>query len=373
MKWHYHTNGKYFKGKFNAIDEFEKNKHTILLEVPDSYESFDFSIEPQEDMRTLLKNEAIKVRAEHNYIRLFYSGGADSHAVLDAFIDNGIHIDEIVCMKSGFISADYEIDQYAVPYLDSIKHKLDKTKIRILTPTTKDYDRWYNSNWTDKYLDHRFASTVSFFRLMDQPYEFNDGAFNIKAKDKPTMVYNQGKVYTYISDSIFEIEHYMYHFLLENPAILSKQCHLLLKKFKQDPKQLNSFFQSTDSQDTANAIIHGEQSSLPPKQKHYLGGGDCIKFRGKDLYYVNEKDRLALVEAVAQCPDAVEKWTEGVEDLLASRFVKWFNGGRPELGTIGILSRFYGLDENTTKTVDQLYPSGFTQQNIMAQAKTSTK
>ena len=80
-----------------------------------------------------------------------------------------------------------------------------------------------------------------------------------------------------------------------------------------------------------------------------------------------------MVEAVAQCPDAVEKWTEGVEDLLASRFVKWFNGGRPELGTIGILSRFYGLDENTTKTVDQLYPSGFTQQNIMAQAKTSTK
>jgi hypothetical protein len=366
MKWHYHTNNKYFKGKFNAIDEYEKHKKALLLEVPDSYGSFDFTTEPKEDMQTLLKSEAVKVRERHDYIRLFYSGGADSHAVLDAFVNNGLHINEIVCMKSGFHSADYEIDQYAVPYLDSIRRKLEKTKIRILEPTINDYDKWYNGNWTDQYLEHRFASTVSFFRLMDQPYEFNDGALNIKAKDKPTMVSNRGKFYTYISDSIFETEHYMYHFLLENPAILSKQCHLLLKKFKNHPRELNRFFQSMDSQDTANSIIHNQEASLPLKQKHYLEGG-CIQFRGKNLHYVNEKDRLALVEAVAQCPDAVEKWVQGVEDLRSSRFMHWFNSGRPELGTIGILSRFYGLDEKTIKTVDQLYPSGFTQQNIMDQ------
>ncbi len=55
MKWHYKSNNKYFTNKFAAIDEFENTRNNLLLEVPDSYTNYDFTIEPKEDISDLLK------------------------------------------------------------------------------------------------------------------------------------------------------------------------------------------------------------------------------------------------------------------------------------------------------------------------------
>ena len=142
MKWHYKTNDTHFASKFDAIDEFETKKQKLLLEVPPSYDTFDFTVEPKEDLSTLLANEAFKLREEHDHIRLFYSGGTDSHAVLNAFVKNKIHIDEIVCYKSGFQDADYEIDRFAIPYLNNLKQELSNTSIKIMTPDLKYYEKY---------------------------------------------------------------------------------------------------------------------------------------------------------------------------------------------------------------------------------------
>ena len=368
MKWHYKTNDIFFRSKFAAIDEFEKNKKSLVLETPDTYDTFDFTIEPKADLKILLRDEAQKVREENDYVRLFYSGGADSHAVLNAFVDNAIKIDEIVCFRSGFKTADFEIDNFAKPYIESIKNKLKNTKINILTPSKEDYKKWYDKDWTIKYFDHKFASTVAFFRLMDQPYDFNDGAINIKGKDKPKIVRHSGKLYTYLSDSISETEHDIYHFLLENPVILSKQCHLLIKQFKNNTQIFNNFFQTIDSQDKANDIIYNSTHKLPAKQKHYFNPKARLQLNGRDIFYVNEKDRLSLLEAVDSCPEILNRWIDGVDKLANSRFSKWFNHGRPEFGTTGILSKFFCLTDGTVTTVDNLYPTGFTNKNIIAHA-----
>ena len=369
MKWHYKSNNKYFNNKFAAIDEFENTRNNLLLEVPDSYTNYDFTIEPKEDISDLLKNEAFAVREQNNYIRLFYSGGADSQAVLNAFVDNNIYINEIVCFKSGFVDADYEIDNFAIPYLNKIKDKLTDTKIRILSPSIADYEQWYNGDWTSKYFNHDFTSTVAFFRLMDQPYNFDDGALNIKGKDKPKIIKHKGRLYTYISDSISEIEHNVYHFLMENPAILSKQCHMLINQFKNDTDQFNSFFQRIDSQNNANTIIHRNlNNDLPEKQKHYFTSDAKLMNQDRDMFYVNEKERLALLNAIDLCPKILDRWIDGVEEIQSSRFSKWFNYGRPEFGTTGILSKFFCLTDGTVTTVDNLYPTGFTTENIIAHA-----
>ena len=171
MKWTYKSNDKYFNNKFSAIDEFEATRKGIELVTPEQYDNFDFSKEPAQDMSSLLKGEALKLRGQNNYLRLFYSGGADSQAILDTFINNDILLDEIVCFKSGFPVADFEIDNFALPFLNRNKDKLSQTKVKILVPTMADYKKWYNDNWTSKYFLHQFTSTVAFFRLMDQPYE----------------------------------------------------------------------------------------------------------------------------------------------------------------------------------------------------------
>ena len=363
MKWQYNSNNKYFTNKFKAIDEFENSRHSLFLEVPDTYDDFDFSREPKEELAILLRDEAIKVREQNDYVRLFYSGGADSQAVLNAFVDNQIVIDEIVCFKSGFKDADYEIDNFAIPYIKSIRNKIVDTRISILTPSVKDYEDWYCSDWTSKYFAHQFTSTVAFFRLIDQPYDFNDGAINIKGKDKPKIVKHKGELYTYFSDSNSEIEQNIYHFLMENPAIISKQCHLLINA----PGDKINF-----NQNEANNIIHKNiKDPLPVKEKYYTPAK--LKHGNKDMHYVNEKERLALVQALKVCPTALDRWIDGTNSMKSTRFSKWFNQGRPEYGTVGVQSKFFCLTDKKVATVDELYPDGFTKENIIAMAKTSAK
>ncbi len=91
------------------------------------------------------------------------------------------------------------------------------------------------------------------------------------------------------------------------------------------------------------------------------------------MYYVNEKERLALLQALAGCPTALDKWIDGINSIKSGRFSKWFNQGRPEFGTIGVQSKFFCLTDNKVATSDQIYPDGFTAEHISAMAKSSIK
>jgi hypothetical protein len=376
MKWQYRTNGKFYNSKFSAISEFEKYKQGLCLETPKEYDNHNFAIEPKDDLTDLLRNEAQKVREENNHLRLFYSGGPDSHAVLNTFIENNIQIDEIVCLKSGIKESDFEIDQFALPYLHERKDLLTKTNIRVLTPTLQDYEKFYSSNWTKDFLDHKFVSTITFFRLIDQLHDFNDGAINIKGKDKPKLILHKGKIYTYIFDVGLEPKANEYNFFLEDPKIHAKQCHLLLKGLRGKGHHYaysfltNSIPIGIEEQKLINTstMRHYTQTDLPFKFES-ADMYKTIQHNGRLLYYLNQKDRLALEQAVIDRPHVVEQWSDGIEKIMSSEYSKWFNQGRPEYGTIGTFSKFYCLDDNEVKTVDDLYPLGFTPEQIQANAK----
>jgi|TARA_R110001592_G_scaffold9047_6_gene48522 hypothetical protein len=361
MKWQYYTNSKYFQNKFDAIDEFEAHRKDLRLETPESYCTYPFAQEPKEDFYTLLKQEAKYIRDNNNLIRLFYSGGADSDLILHTFLDNNIHIDEIVCMKSGFKDADFEINDHAIPTLQSQHDKLKSTKIRILTPSLQDYRKFYNSNWVDRYLRNEFVSTITFFRLIDQMHNFNDGAINIKGKDKPKLIMHHNKVYTYISDVGTEPNANEYNFYLENPKIHAKQCHLLMTQI--DRKKFSTDTQSLINKSTGR---YKHKDTLPLKHE----ANQKFVHNGRTIYHTNQKDKLAVLQGLTDCPDIIDAWQKGIEQLRSGRFNKWYNNGRPEYGTIGISSKFYCLDDSSTKTIDELYPTGFTPENIKAQQKT---
>ena len=60
------------------------------------FSSLDASIEPGTDLQTLYRMRAQQIRDRYDYIRLEFSGGSDSATVAYAFINNGIHLDEVV-------------------------------------------------------------------------------------------------------------------------------------------------------------------------------------------------------------------------------------------------------------------------------------
>jgi hypothetical protein len=60
------------------------------------FSQFDFHCEPTEPYTELVRQRAQELRDRYGYIRLWFSGGSDSVSALNAFINNGIHLDEII-------------------------------------------------------------------------------------------------------------------------------------------------------------------------------------------------------------------------------------------------------------------------------------
>jgi hypothetical protein len=94
----YYTVGENFKtySKLLAIEEM--NRTGIHLEWhfnKDQYSQFNWTVEPTESLDELYRQRAQEIRDRYDYIVVWYSGGADSWCMLDAFLKNNIKIDEI--------------------------------------------------------------------------------------------------------------------------------------------------------------------------------------------------------------------------------------------------------------------------------------
>ena len=74
--------------KRNQFPEWHFNKSI--------FDSYTWTIEPGTDIRELYRIRARQIREKYDYIRLEFSGGADSATVAHSFINNGIHLDEVV-------------------------------------------------------------------------------------------------------------------------------------------------------------------------------------------------------------------------------------------------------------------------------------
>jgi hypothetical protein len=61
----------------------------------DSFKKFDWTKKPVRSIEQLYRARAQELRDKYDYISLSFSGGADSWNMLNVFLSNNIHIDEI--------------------------------------------------------------------------------------------------------------------------------------------------------------------------------------------------------------------------------------------------------------------------------------
>jgi hypothetical protein len=95
--------------------------------------------EPAEPLKELYRQRAQEIRDQYDYVVLFYSGGADSWQVLNAFVENDIKIDEIVhChnYKAVNSKSDYtmteEIFFTAIPAVEKLLERYPHIKHRVI-------------------------------------------------------------------------------------------------------------------------------------------------------------------------------------------------------------------------------------------------
>jgi|TARA_S200000501_G_scaffold376420_1_gene431318 hypothetical protein len=357
MNWYYTCNNKNINFKIEAVKESVATGNPILYHTP--YKDFDFSKQNNATWQELLKQEAISIRDRYKKVRLWYSGGSDSQVILDTFIKNNIPIDEIVYVSSGIKQADFEIEQYVLPKLKAIKNQIPNTKIRNINHTIDEYKNFYSDeNWVSNFL--KFKPTVMYFHIrftvtnLINEETIDSDYINVHGKDKPRLKYIDGQWYTYFFDSDVEDSPNQYNFYIDNPELHSKQCHMLRESIEQNMSvdDYNLITEYDMYQDFWNKHSGRYLYTKNVPMKVF----DPAQING--LNYINNKEHEALKYLSKHYPEIVANWQRGI-NKLGKQYEEWFNKGRPELGTIGCLSKFYSLTQNTSKTVDQLYPNGY--------------
>lgn len=294
-KFGYYSAGDYCTySKVDAIEVGDRLNQPVRWHFNDEvFDNLDWCTEPNMSLWDLYTARAKQIREKYDYLVLFYSGGADSNNILNSFVRNNIHLDEIIHWTNYDVTKDKnnnwnaEVFNVAVPTTSKLidEHKL-KTRHRlvdmsqILTSLDKispDLDEWiygknsyyspnmratsYMRSHTSEYQDLiAKGKSVCFVWGCEKPmlvntvdpvnltkhtvsYIFQDRV------DHCISVKDQVENFPWVHDELF-------YWSPDAPLIAVKQAHTIAKFFELD--NINSKFLSKEAMGWGNTVINGK-------------------------------------------------------------------------------------------------------------------
>ncbi len=102
--WYEVGHQKYYS-KIQALFAAQSSKQPIRYNCNDAlFSQHRWDIEPVETLETLYAQRAEQIRNSYDYLILHFSGGTDSANIMETFIRNNIHLDE-VCIRGSISQA----------------------------------------------------------------------------------------------------------------------------------------------------------------------------------------------------------------------------------------------------------------------------
>jgi hypothetical protein len=364
-QYHYSVGDKKTFNKLQAIVWASQSHDHIKFHLPEWLQKLPIHIEPEQSMKELCVRRAKQLREDYDHLRLWFSGGIDSTYMLDIFVDNKIHVDEIITVSCGIPEADWEIEKVAIPYLESIKDKIPNTQVNIQKPTMQDYADWYKDEyWFENYEDIGRSEGFSALRLNRKLqsidlYQNNKNTANVWGLDKPFLNFVKGEWYAFTLDVTGDYQlgsrtNTNHMFYSDDPLIFTKQCHMLKRAIISgipDRSEYNKVCLSTEYQ----ALWNGSIGRNVKHQKFIIKNTNSIK--GHEG--LNYKESLAHRFISENYPSIYKNFKNGIANLNNIDKAKWFNRNDARHGDMGVFADFKCIDRNSTKTVDDLYPNGF--------------
>lgn len=187
----------------------------------DVFGTLDWATPIETNLLELYRQRAQQLRDKYDFVSLFFSGGVDSTMVLHAFIDNNIHLDEIVMYRPARLvpkanredlsSANIfsEIEFAAVPHLQ--EHLRDgKTTVRFLDLDVN-VEKFLNSeeamaqytslkNPNPQYLSRMSLCTQD--PVWNALYLADKKVCHIQGVDKPVVSFRNGEYYFQFNDNM---------------------------------------------------------------------------------------------------------------------------------------------------------------------------
>ena len=123
-----------------------------------AFSTYNWTVEPQENLLELYRQRAQQLRDKYDYIVLIYSGGADSETILQSFLYNDIKLDEVASYvnyaatgsKTSFMNE--EIFGNAIPRIERLKEKYSWLKHRVIEMRDLQIEHFKNDDITYSWI-----------------------------------------------------------------------------------------------------------------------------------------------------------------------------------------------------------------------------
>jgi len=368
---YYKVNDKIYGNKTEALIAAQEKtgdaNNAEFIPHPD-WESYNWTDEPIETWKEVMREHALNLREKYLWLRLWFSGGVDSQTILNTFVENNIHLDEIVLVRDSPIDnyntfENGEINWVAIPFIKAHKKSLEKTYINVIDSGSDAYYKLWNNE--DYFIENQSNidfnvphGMICYNNIIPNALQPRINAANIVGIEKPIIGLDEKGFYMYHLDTAAfwqskfdpnEAKDALEHFYLE-PKVWSKQCHMV-KNFCKEKKGI--YFQTLAKQDrlpllTTDTICRDPLcvpfttgKSVDIERYHI----DSIKTRCfKDVFREN-----LSVQYDPRLSDINRYLWSTLEETIKLKLGKqWFNNKENiKDGIVGKISKKYYLEHNS--------------------------
>lgn len=278
---YYICDNEKFTSKIQALQHSLKTKKPVdWVFYNNTFSKYDWTVEPEHSLNYYYAKRARELREQYDYLILSFSGGADTNNILETFIQNNIHLDEIVVIHHTDLTKNFTVldntatnstnfyaehELQTVPRLKYAKEKLPRTKITLLDTSenlknaliNSDEDWIFNETETLQFYLRRF--NLNYFKETKNEWDKGKSIGVITGLDKPQTFIQTNKniksLYLQFSDLTINIPAKIDDFNIDYETVsiemfywhpncfelISKQCHTI-KKFLELNKNYQFFW-----------------------------------------------------------------------------------------------------------------------------------
>lgn len=377
-------------GYYTVGNKVFYNKHLALLESTKTgdfphwnfnrevYQKIDTTVEPETNLRELYRIRAQQLRNKYDWIRLEFSGGSDSTTVLYSFINNGIHIDEVVYRFPAHGTQGLDPDpkntkpentlseyEYAAkPVLQHLATHFPQIKITVHDFSKNIIDYKGDESWiynAKDYLhpEHVFKHAPLGAEEHQRAAEADKTICVLYGIEKPRVCIRDGRWYMYFLDlnanhaqeqvdGHSNITTEYFYWQPDVPEITIKQAHIVKNWFESDagkPFQFlvrwpnHSATHRTTYEQVVKVLIYPDYD---PTTWQTAKSTNAFYAEMNYWFFRNFKDT-----------EFYQVWQAGLAHVTNTVDPKFFNYemGKP-VGFVGFLDRFYDLGPSTYINTD---------------------
>lgn len=328
---YYSVNNVHYDNKFDAVLAAQLTQAEIKWNFFDEeFSTVNWAQEPELSLNQLYRIRAQQIRDKYDYVVVFCSGGADSTNVIRTFLDNNIHVDEVIALAplSGLNNWNFDKNNLSehntisetkfalFPLLNEIASRNPNIKITI-NDFFEEMTKYKDEQWTFNAcgnivtaLTAHFTDVLKFNHI-DKLVQQGKRVGLVYGTDKPVIrIGENGDLYLAFVDAGINylnmpgdrvhpnVDRVLFYWSSDLPEMLVKQAHIVAKaihlpgnehlvdylKFR--PKAVSTgTFQDYINQQVSNGLNPTTKDDI---LKEYMPGNGKLdsttKFTGKSIF-----------------------------------------------------------------------------------------